>query len=337
MTKEDTFRVGVRLLFIVCYASFLWASIHHVATFFHNFERDGTDWASSYMLAASIDVTSLVMTFAAMFFRKSMPRVVFGFLWLFIALLTSFSWFVNWEYASRYQNIDLTTDPLLLNINPILASSFAFMNLVYALVGEFFGTKKKTADQLKAEADDLEATAIQQARIDAVRRSQGDSKLDGLFDALGKAKDRAKELTRRGQNQDFAAPKEDPKPEVREGQNDAKTDDLQELKDDSCEPVSGEIVALSGDALEALNRYPKIERLLAGGRPTFSIAEVSEATGHGIKFLANRISNGDLKHPPRSVNRITRESLLTWLKTAPLPRQSNNNNVKIVAFKTGSM
>ena len=60
----------------------------------------------------------------------------------------------------------LTTNATLETINPILASSFAFLNLAYSLVAEFFSTKKQTPEELAQEADRLEALAEQQSRLD---------------------------------------------------------------------------------------------------------------------------------------------------------------------------
>jgi hypothetical protein len=169
MTKEAFFRGVIRFVFLFAYGAFLWASIHHVATFFYNFEPGGNDWTGSYTLAISIDATALVLTIGVMFFRKSMPGLALGVVWFFIVSLTAFSWLVNWEYAMRYQSTDLTTDPLLKLLNPILASSFAFLNLAYSVVAEFFNTKKQTVEDLAQEADRLEALATEQNRLEAAK------------------------------------------------------------------------------------------------------------------------------------------------------------------------
>ncbi len=172
MTKEAIFRGVIRFVFLFAYGAFLWASIHHVATFFHYFEPDATDWNGSYTLAISIDLTALVLTVGVMFFRTSMPGLALFVIWFFIVALTAFSWLVNWEYAMRYQSADLTTDPLLKLLNPILASSFAFLNLAYSVVAEFFNTRKHTAEELAKEADRLEALATEQSRLDAIKASR---------------------------------------------------------------------------------------------------------------------------------------------------------------------
>jgi hypothetical protein len=169
MTKEAIFRGVIRFVFLFAYGAFLWASIHHVATFFYNFEPGGNDWTGSYTLAISIDATALVLTIGVMFFRKSMPGLALGVVWFFIVALTAFSWLVNWEYAMRYQSNDLTADPVLKLLNPILASSFAFLNLAYSVVAEFFSTRKQTAEELAQEADRLEALATEQNRLEAAK------------------------------------------------------------------------------------------------------------------------------------------------------------------------
>jgi|GEM_PF-3450457 len=169
MTKELIFRGVIRAVFLFAYGAFLWASIHHVATFFHNFESDTTNWNGSYTLAISIDLTSLILTVGVMFFRKGMPWGALIIVWFFIIALTAFSWFVNWEYAMRYQSNDLTHDAILKMLNPILASAFAFLNLAYSVVAEFFNTKKQTAEEVAKEADRLEALASQQSRLDTIK------------------------------------------------------------------------------------------------------------------------------------------------------------------------
>ena len=205
MTKEAIFRGVIRFVFLFAYGAFLWASIHHVATFFHNFEPGGNDWAGSYTLAISIDTTALVLTIGVMFFRKSMPGLALGVVWFFIVALTAFSWLVNWEYAMRYQSSDLTTDPLLKLLNPILASSFAFLNLAYSVVAEFFNTKKQTAEDLAQEADRLEALATEQNRLESAKaRMRKPSLIQRAKELALEAKTAAQEV--RGEREEEETP-----------------------------------------------------------------------------------------------------------------------------------
>jgi len=54
-------------------------------------------------------------------------------------------------------------------LNPILASSFAFLNLAYSVVAEFFSSKKKTAAELAAEIVELEEMEQHQKRLAAYK------------------------------------------------------------------------------------------------------------------------------------------------------------------------
>jgi hypothetical protein len=162
---QTFFRGAIRVVFLFAFIAFLSASISHVAVFFNDFEADKGNWIEPYMLAISIDLTALVLTVGVMFFRKGMPWYAVLITWVFIFALTTFSWIVNWEYASTYQGNTLHVNGLLSQLNPVLASSFAFFNLVYSFVSEFFNAKVKTSDELKAELDRLEALEEIQNRI----------------------------------------------------------------------------------------------------------------------------------------------------------------------------
>lgn len=156
----QAFSVFIRIVFLFAFGAFLTASIHHIAAFFGDYEPSQVG-PQSYALAISIDGTALVLTIGVMFFADRMPWYAKGFVWFFIIGLTAFSWVVNWQYAVAFQNPNGFTsklDPVWQSINPILASSFAFLNLAYSLVSEFFSAKKKTAVELQAELDALNET-----------------------------------------------------------------------------------------------------------------------------------------------------------------------------------
>ena len=167
------FRVAIRVVFLVAYGAFLWASLHHISYFFASFEPGGSDGFGSYALAISIDVTALVMTIGVMFFRKSMSWFSFAIVWAFIIGLTAFSWTVNWEYAVQFQNTDLSRATQFQMVNPILASSFAFLNLVYSLVGEFFDTKQETAADLDKEIERLTSVKARRETLKQLRKGTG--------------------------------------------------------------------------------------------------------------------------------------------------------------------
>lgn len=161
VSGAQIFSVFIRIVFLFAFGAFLTASIHHIAAFFGDYEPSQVG-PQSYALAISIDGTALVLTIGVMFFADRMPWYAKFFVWAFIIGLTGFSWVVNWQYAVSFQNPSGFTshlDPIWQTINPILASSFAFLNLAYSLVSEFFSAKKKTAVELQAELDALNETA----------------------------------------------------------------------------------------------------------------------------------------------------------------------------------
>src|SRR5215469_4139597 len=142
----------VKTIFVLCYIAFMWASIHHVAAFFNDFEADSSTSWGSYLLAGAFDITALVTTIGVMFFRKSMPTWVFWIVWVFIVGIAVYSFIVNWEYASHYQSMELAMQPTgettpvydaqgmlhyvpvmhintsLLWMNPILSSGFTIFS-----------------------------------------------------------------------------------------------------------------------------------------------------------------------------------------------------------------
>lgn len=195
MKWQAAYRVGIRLVFLFAFAAFLFASIRHVAVFFHNFEGEKNDWVNPYMLAVSIDATSLMLTIGIMFFSKGMPWYAKMITWLFIIGLTGFSWIVNWEYARTFQGFDLKTGHFLQMLNPILASSFAFLNLAYSVVAEFFDTKTKTAGQLQEELEQLTALESVQAQLnDFHNRNRKPSFIQRAKDTAIEAKQAVKQV-----------------------------------------------------------------------------------------------------------------------------------------------
>lgn len=198
MTRgEKAFSIIIRLVFIMAFGAFLSASIHHVAVFFQNFEPPTVDnsvsWGS-YALAISVDGTALMLTIGMMFFSKGIAMHAKVIVWIFIVCLTAFSWVVNWEYAVTYQTTTLTgsLDPVWKYINPILASSFAFLNLAYSVVSEFFGTKQKSLDDLKSELDGLTGERAQ--ILKKIREAKGPDLIDRAKEKALKVKKAAGEL-----------------------------------------------------------------------------------------------------------------------------------------------
>lgn len=197
----------VKTVFILCYVAFMVASIRHVATFFNNFEPNNDNLLGSYFLAGAFDITALVTTIGVMFFRKSMPAWVFWVVWMFIAAIAIYSYIINLEYASHYQDTTLLLQPTgattpildshgnvhyvavmqinrtLQYVNPFLASGFTIFSLIYSVIAEFFGTKPPTAEELLARKQYLEETSGIQEEI---QKLEAKGKKDNAIGAFGK-------------------------------------------------------------------------------------------------------------------------------------------------------
>ena len=211
--------VLVRIIFIGCYVAFMWASIHHIATFYNDFEAGGGNIVGSYAIAGAIDITALVTTTAIMFFRKSMPIWVFLIVWVFVLALAGYSTFINWEYATHFQNMELIMQPTgamqpvydrsnvlhyvaqmkvnlsLLKINPIFASGFTLFSLVYSIIAEFFGSKPPTAAELDQQIKYFEETAVKQKRLKELRDdAKGPGFIATLRDKTNEAVDAGKDV-----------------------------------------------------------------------------------------------------------------------------------------------
>lgn len=307
--SEKFFRVFIRIVFLGAYGAFLWASLHHIAFFFHSFEPDQTDWTGSYWLAISIDVTALVMTVGVMFFRKGMGNWSFAIVWFFILGLTSFSWVVNWEYAVQFQNGNLSRATDFQWINPILASSFAFLNLVYSIVGEFFNAKPQTADDLDKEIDRLQALNGKQKQLKELQKGTG--LIQQAKEKLIEVKDAANEVFATSQN-DVELPSIEVvnPPELEQPEPESKVD----IEDMQNEPQA----EYPDDVLSVLVKFPKVQSWLTTSQRTATIEQVADVTGLSKRRLTNRVKDGTLKRNSRNRDLVHISSVIEYLKTDPI-------------------
>lgn len=304
--SENIFRFFVRIIFLFAYGAFLWASIHHIAYFYHNFEGTA-DWTGPYALAISIDVTSLVLAAGLMFFSRNMSKPTLCAVAFFVLFLTAFSWTVNWEYAAHFQAQDLTANPLLRLLNPILASSFAFLNLAYSIVSGVFTAKPKTAEELAKEAARLESLEEAQKRIAAYQeRTRKPSLIARAKETAKEAKAAINEVRNDGVKVPFP-----------ETQKASKTDVNEEEDSLSSSPFDALSSALDPILEEVLQEHPLIASWLATGRKTVTKKEICEATGRSMKTVVNRIEKHTIKPSARNPELFLVSSVLDWVKDEP--------------------
>lgn len=205
-----------RSFFWFGFCVFLGASIPHIAAYYRHFDpnasglTDTADWVIGYLIAIVIDVTDVLVSIAVLKALNSgaRKRDLLGY-WAFILFVMALSWLINWQYNIVYgtqafakADSQQIFGVLVGSVNPVIGSAFQLLLLVYTAMAHKFAEKpvQKTAEMLRQEADELEQVAMQQARIDAVKKMQNDNKVVGILDTIGQAKERAKQLFGNGQS-----------------------------------------------------------------------------------------------------------------------------------------
>jgi hypothetical protein len=348
----------VKTVFIGCYIAFMWASIHHIAAFYNNYEENSGNLIGSYMLAGAIDITALVTTIGVMFFRKSMPAWVFWIVWTFIIAIAVYSFCINWEYASHYQNMDLIMQPTgettpvydangmlhyvpvmqvntsLLWVNPILASGFTIFSLIYSVIAEFFGTKAETLEELQAKQAYLEETASVLESIKQLEgKRKGKSMIAILKDTALEGKEAWKELK-----------KKDEAPEESKQQSERNTDEQSRA---STEESAEETIAQTADKEEesaekqekhfaqsreaniVASHYEKAAPWLFASSSTVPLRTVSGTMSLSMKMLRNRVETKQIR-ATKNKEIVYKSSVIEWAITEIIPKEST----KIVHLNT---
>jgi hypothetical protein len=327
----------VKTIFVLCYMAYMWASIHHMAAFFNDFEADtGNTWGS-YLLARVFDITALVTTIGVMFFRKSMPGWVFWIVWAFILAIAGYSFFINWEYASHYQNMTLLLQPTgattavydthgalhyvpvmqvntrLVWVNPILASGFTIFSLIYSVIAEFFGTKAPTVEELRARKKYLEETS---SVLEDIRTSEEKHRKPSLIQRAKEAAMEAKTAA-----QELFSTEETP---VEDAIEERETDELARVEDEingiSEEEERSDQSRVGGgqDEHEKSIEHPVLAGL--SGRATLPIERAAAIIGCEIKHVQALRNQGKLKHAPKAKNMITVASIKSYIAMRRKPR-----------------
>lgn len=330
------------IFFWVAFAAFLSASIPHVAWFFSVFEpvngpQGPLYWAVSYGIAISIDVTVflLSMTVAGMA-KQGKKKSLIASVWLFILALAALSWFINGKYAIHFeQGGVIAPSPVTLSffgwgnwhisdINPLLASCFQVLAVAYTWIADKIaaGEKPKTAAELKAEADELEAASVQKARIAAAKRENLDSSLTGAMELGSTLLRKAKVSFGRVKPANEETSEETNEEQSTEVNTDAFAAlNLQSMASEQGQEISNQSSQDGREtSQEITDQYPALVGL--SGRATLPIEQVAQMIGCEIKYVQSLRSKGTLKHAAKSKDAITVASLKTYLATRRKPRQS---------------
>ncbi|TMD00494.1 MAG: hypothetical protein E6J11_05315 [Chloroflexi bacterium] len=190
--------------FWFAFASFLAASIPHVAYFFRAFEPQATAgqdplfyWGIAYALAVSIDVMIVLLSVTvAQLKHQQVGRGTIYSIWAFILLLTGLSWFINWQYARQFSSAMLNQvagthlnlyffSPNVGQIDPVIASMFQVFAIAYTYIADKIAmSKPKTAEELKQETDEEEARVKELARLEDIRKRRRQQRVAAMVGTI---------------------------------------------------------------------------------------------------------------------------------------------------------
>ena len=190
--------------FWFAFASFLAASIPHVAYFFRAFEPQATAgqdplfyWGIAYALAVSIDVMIVLLSVTvAQLKHQQVGRGTIYSIWAFILLLTGLSWFINWQYARQFSSAMLNQvagthlnvyffSPSVGQIDPVIASMFQVFAIAYTYIADKIAmSKPKTAAELKQETDEEEARVKELARLEDIRKRRRQQRVAAMVGTI---------------------------------------------------------------------------------------------------------------------------------------------------------
>jgi hypothetical protein len=334
----------VKTVFIGCYIAFMWASIHHIAAFYNNYEENSGNLIGSYMLAGAIDITALVTTIGVMFFRKSMPAWVFWIVWTFIIAIAVYSFCINWEYASHYQNMDLIMQPTgettpvydangmlhyvpvmqvntsLLWVNPILASGFTIFSLIYSVIAEFFGTKAETLEELQAKKQYLEETAELLNEIKQLEeKNKGTSLIDRLKKSALEVKSAVKEVVQSESIDDEEEQSIEGDETVQSAINEQSIRVGEEVQSDNQSELSDTFK--EGETIDQNDKWNGL-----AGRSMVSIEKAAELLNVSINTIVSLRNKKILKTAALNKNLITVASLKAYDNKRSNRKQSRANS-----------
>ena len=190
--------------FWFAFASFLAASIPHVAYFFRAFEPQATAgqdplfyWGIAYALAVSIDVMIVLLSVTvAQLKHQQVGRGTIYSIWAFILLLTGLSWFINWQYARQFSSAMLNQvagthlnvyffSPSVGQVDPVIASMFQVFAIAYTYIADKIAmSKPKTAEELKQETDEEEARVKELARLEDIRKRRRQQRVAAMVGTI---------------------------------------------------------------------------------------------------------------------------------------------------------
>lgn len=187
-----------KAFFWVAFGAFLAMSIPHVAWVFRFYEprHDGYDiawWGISYGVAISIDLLICWLSYTR---SEQQATKSDGFVtWAFILLLALLSWYCNWLFAESMIGVNVWSISLAYgwtvgSLTPLIVSAIPMFMIAYTYMSKkIIGATShvKSAQELKQENDELEATLTEKSRRSALKNQQLSTWISGKKQVLSEA------------------------------------------------------------------------------------------------------------------------------------------------------
>ena len=172
---------------------FLAASTPHIAAYVAQLDNPTTlmsmlyAWGVGYGLALVIDGVSFIILMSTIFSIKyHRPKWLVGFLLFAMLLISTLSWFINWQYDIVFASTTFAAaDKIVVfnmtigGLNPLIGGAFPFLSVLYALVAKAIEVEEGEVNKeaMTPEQFEREKTRIaQEQALKTLRNAQRSGK-----------------------------------------------------------------------------------------------------------------------------------------------------------------
>lgn len=329
---KTSLKVALYLAFIVC----LYVSIPHLAWVFHSWESGATDtpldlgvfgfnllntsheWFNAYLQAMSIDV---IIAFLSITLTNSKERTQTGIGYTFVTLLILISWFFNWLYSKEHaprqgtiwNHVELVGLIHLGTVTPIITSALPVFALAFTIMIDKLTGAKITAEELRQQADDMEAINTEMKRIASIKRTKNVDGATSLIDAgakvFGHVKSKVKKQSPNNSQPQLTSPVEPLT--ATENTNGVPQENEFLATERDTDKLNG--VPLMSDETDPEIRSQKHPLSGMGGRATVTIEDAANMIGCQMKYVRTLRNRGKLKASPRNNELLTVASVKSYI------------------------
>jgi hypothetical protein len=205
----------------------------------------------------------------------------------------------------------MTENTTLEMINPALASCFTIFALIYSVVGEFFGAKQPTADELQAKKTYLASTA---GILEDIRKLEEKGKGPGWIERSKRAALEVKAAAR-------ALTSTEDDAEETTGNAGPDTDELSTANLEETDSQHEAYEQLTDEEKRVAKRYPNSRSWLTESDSTVALKDVSTTLNVSMKLLHNRVAGKQIR-ATRNREIVFKSSVVAWVIAELLPAEN---------------